>query len=70
MKNKGASATEKMSCCDNCDCCKGDSCPMMKHKDGDKSSMKDDMNKDNTANDCSCSCCHHDKDAAKAGPEA
>jgi hypothetical protein len=30
MKNKNASADEKASCCDDCDCCSGGSCPMKK----------------------------------------
>lgn len=58
MKTKDSSGNAVASCCDSCDCCKGDSCPM-KHK-GD--AAKTSTSADGTAASCDCPCCNHDKE--------
>ena len=62
MKTKDSSGNASAASCDNCDCCKGDSCPM-KHNKGDaaKTSADADKNPDGTAASCDCPCCHHDQ---------
>jgi len=61
MKMKDSAGTATASC-DNCDCCKGDSCPMKHKGDASKTSADADKNADGTAKSCDCSCCNHDKE--------
>ena len=68
MKTKDSSGKETASCCDDCNCCKGDSCPMKHKADASQTQIVDvaDKQADTTAASCCCPCCGG-KDAKKDG---